>query len=50
MCILHKMIVEDERDLYDLTFEYEDAEDNTPQPNVRRDHHPCYAVYFRRVV
>ena len=47
--ILHNMIVEDERDLYDLAFEYEDVEGNIPEPVVRRDHHPCYAAYLRRV-
>ena len=28
--ILHNMIVEDERDSYDLSFEYDDVEDNNP--------------------
>jgi len=32
--ILHNMIVEDERDSYDLAYDYDDVEDNTPQPNV----------------
>jgi len=44
------MIVEDERDSYDLAFEYEDSEDSIPEPVVRRDHHPCYAAYLRTVV
>ena len=48
--ILHNMIVEDECDSFDLAFEYDDVEDNTPQPNVERNHHPCYAAYLRRVV
>ena len=30
--ILHNIIVEDERDSYDLAFEYEDVEDSTPEP------------------
>ena len=47
--ILHNMIVEDERDLYDLSIDYDDVEGNTPQPNVERNHHPCYAAYLRRV-
>ena len=47
--ILHNMIVEDERNSYDLSFDYDDVEDNTPQPNVQRNHHPCYAAYLRRV-
>ena len=47
--ILHNMIVEDERDSYDLAFDYDDVDDNTPQPNVQQAHHPCYAAYLRRV-
>ena len=47
--VLHDMIVEDKRDSYDLSFEYDDVEDNTPQSNVERNRHPCYAVYLRRV-
>ena len=43
------MIVEDERDSYDLAFDYNDVEDNTPQPNVQQGHHLCYAGYLRRV-
>jgi len=48
--ILHNTIVEDEHDSYDLSFEYDDVEDNTRQPNVQRNHHLCYAAYLRRVV
>ena len=33
--ILYNMIVEDERDSFDLTFDYDDVENNTPQPNVQ---------------
>jgi len=44
------MIVENERDSYDLAFEYEDIEDSIPELVVRRDHHPCYAAYLCRVV
>ena len=43
------MIVEDERDSYDLAFEYEDVEGSIPQPVVQRDHHPCCAAYLCRV-
>jgi len=32
--ILHNMIVEDERDSYDLAFEYKDVEGSIPQPVV----------------
>lgn len=47
--ICHNMIVEDERDSFDLAFDYGDVEDNTLQPNVQQTHHPCYAAYLRRV-
>jgi len=33
--ILYNMIVEDERDSYDLAFEYEDVEDSISELNVR---------------
>ena len=50
-CImLHNMIIEDERDSYDLAFDYEDVEHSIPEPIVRQDHHPCYSAYLRRVV
>jgi len=42
--ILHNMIIEDERDLYDLTFDYDHVDDSILELIVRRDHHPCYAV------
>ena len=48
--ILHNMIVEDERDSYDLAFEYEDVEGSIQEPIVRRDHHPCYVAYYHKVV
>ena len=32
--ILHNMIIEDERDSYDLAFEYEDVEGSIPEPVV----------------
>jgi len=48
--ILHNMIVEDERDSYDLAFEYDDVEDSILVPIVRQDTHLCYAVYLCRVV
>ena len=41
---------EDERDSYELTFEYEDVEDSIPKPIMRRDPHPCYAAYLCKVV
>jgi len=48
--MLHNMIIRDEWDSYDLAFEYDDVEDNTPQPNLRRDHHLSYTAYVHRVV
>jgi len=47
--ILHNMIVKNECNSYDLSFEYDDVEDNTPQFNVQRNHHLCYVAYLRRV-
>ena len=47
--ILHNMIVEDERDSYDLAFDYDDVDGNTSQSNVQHDHHPCYTAYLRRL-
>jgi len=47
--VLHNMIAEDERDSYDLSFEYDDEEDNTPQPNIEQNHHPYYTTYLHRV-
>ena len=47
--ILHNMIVENERDSYDIAFDYDDVEGNSPQPNVQQGYHPCYAAYLRRV-
>jgi len=48
--ILHNMIVEDERDLYDLAFDYEQVDGTTPEPTVRRNVHPCYETYLRRTM
>jgi len=47
--IVHNMIVGDERDSYDFVFDYDHVEDSIPKPNVRQDHHSCYAVYLHRV-
>jgi len=47
--ILYNMIVEDERESYDLAYDYDDVEDNTLQPDARRDHHLCYAAYLHKV-
>ena len=46
--ILHNMIVEDERDNYELAFDYDVVEETVPQPTVNHDHHPCYETYFQR--
>jgi len=48
--ILHNIIVEDKRDSYGLTYDYEHVEGTTPEPNVQRDHHPCYSAYLCKVV
>ena len=50
-CIIpHNMIIEDEQNSYDHAFDYDHVEDSIPHPIVRHDHHPCYALYLRRVV
>jgi hypothetical protein len=46
--ILHNMIVEDERDNYELAFDYDVAEGSAPPPTVSHDRHPCYETYFQR--
>ena len=46
--ILHNMIVEDERDNYELAFDYDVVEGTVPEPIVNHDHHPCYETYFQR--
>jgi len=46
--ILHNMIVEDERDNYELAFDYDVVEGTAPEPIVNHDHHPCYETYFQR--
>jgi len=48
--ILHNMIVEDERDSYDLAFDYEQVDGTTPEPTVRRNVHPYYETYLRRTM
>jgi len=48
--IVHNMNIDDERDSYGLTFDYEHVEGTTPEPNVRWDHDPCYSAYLRRAV
>ena len=46
--ILHNMIVEDERDNYELAFDYDVVKGTAPEPIVNHDHHPCYETYFQR--
>jgi len=48
--ILHSMIVEAERDSYDLAYDDEHVDGTTLEPNVPWDHHPCYVAYLRRVL
>jgi len=42
------MIVEDQWDNYELTFDYDVVEGTAPEPIVNNDHHPCYETYFQR--
>jgi len=42
------MIVDDERDNYELAFDYGVVEGTAPEPIVNYDHHPCYETYFQR--
>ena len=46
--ILHDMIVEDERDNYELAFDYDVMDGTVPEPLVNHNHHPCYETYFQR--
>jgi len=46
--ILYNMIVEDERDSYELAFDYDVVEGTVQEPIVNHDHHPCYETYFQR--
>ena len=46
--ILHNMIVEDERDNYELAFDYDVVDGTVPEPLVNHNHHPCYETYFQR--
>ena len=46
--ILHKMIVEDERDNYELAFGYDVSEESAPPSTVSHERHPCYETYFQR--
>jgi len=44
------MIVEDERDSYNIAFDYEQVDGTTPKPTVRRNVHPYYETYLRRIM
>ena len=46
--ILHNMIVEDERDNYELAFDYDVVKGTASEPIVNHDYHPCYEKYFQR--
>jgi len=46
--ILHNMIVEDERDNYELAFDYNVVEESAPPPTVTHERHSCYETYFQR--
>ena len=46
--ILHNMIVEEERDNYELAFDYDVVDGTMPEPIVNHAHHPCYDTYLQR--
>jgi len=50
--IFHNMIVEDEdedeRDNYELAFDYDVVDGIAPEPIVNHDHHPFYETHFQR--
>ena len=46
--ILHNMIVEDERDNYELAFDYDVVDGSVLEAIVNQDHHPCYETYIQR--
>ena len=41
-------IVDDERDNYELAFDYDVVEGTVPEPIVNHDHHPCYETYLQQ--
>jgi len=45
--IFHNMIVEDERDNYEFTFDYDGVDGTVPTPMVNHNYHPCYETYFQ---
>jgi len=45
---LHNMIIDDERDNYELAFNSDVVEGTVPEPIVNHDYHPCYETYFQR--
>ena len=48
--MLHNIIVEDERESYDLGYDYDYVEDSNPEPNIRSNHDPCHTSYLCKVV
>jgi len=46
--IHHIIIVEDERENYELAFNYKILEDIGPELIVNHEHHPCYEMCFQR--
>ena len=48
--ILHNIIVEDDRDLYDLAFDCEQVDGTISEPTVRRNVHSSYETYLRRTM
>ena len=45
--ILHNMIVEDERDNYELAFDYDVSEGTAPPPTVSHECHPVTRRTFK---
>ena len=45
--ILHNMIVKDEWNNYELSFDYDIVEGTTSEPIVNHEHHLCYKAYFQ---
>jgi len=46
--ILYNMIIEDERDNYELTFDYDIVEESAPPSTISHERHPYYETYFQR--
>jgi len=45
--ILYSMIVKDERDNYEIAFDYDIVEGTAPKLIVNHEHYLCYETYFQ---